>query len=174
MVGGVLLLSFGSYEGVLQKALTAVKSQGHQAAGKELARQAADVWLPQIQADSRSPRLHPIAPSTAGQKLRGFSLTKLLAQELQRRSGWTMLEEGFASSFPSDSGRSRGMGIAERWNRRRLSEQSESVSRAGSGALILIDDVVTTGATMSATANVAKEMGFAPVIGLALSSAPSL
>lgn len=170
-----MLLSFGSYEGVLQKALTAVKSRGHQAAGRELARLAAEVWLPQIQEGAIRPRVHPVAPSTAGQKLRGFSLTKLLAQELQQRSGWPMLEERFASSFPSDSGRSRGMGIAERWNRRRLPlEQSESVSRAGSGALILIDDVVTTGATMTATASVAKEMGFAPVIGLALASAPSL
>lgn len=170
-----MLLSFGSYEGVLQKALTAVKSQGHQAAGKELARQAADVWLPQIQADSRSPRLHPIAPSTAGQKLRGFSLTKLLAQELQRRSGWPLLEQELAATFPSDSGRSRGMGVAERWNRRRLSsEQFEPVSRTQSGTLVLIDDVVTTGATMSATASAARQMGFAPVIGLALAVAPSL
>lgn len=172
MVGGVPLLTMGCYDGALRGVLVAVKSRGHRAAGRELARHGVEQWLAQPDRLPVEARIHAVRASRAGEKLRGFSLPRMLAEELRRHTGWPLLEPSLASWFPTDSKRSRGLGLEERWARRQARAVPPELQRGCRGGLVLVDDVVTTGATMAATVNVARELGFRPIVCLALATAP--
>lgn len=174
MVGGVPLLTLGCYEGPLRSIVMAVKSQGHRAAGRELAGCGVDSWMEYLPGFPSRPTIYPIAASSSGQKLRGFSFPSMLAGELHRRTSWPLLESSVARLFPSDSGRSRGLGLTDRWARRMFRQPEGTLPKSVRGPLVVIDDVVTSGATMTSAVTVAHQLGFEPIVGLALAVAPSV
>lgn len=167
-------MTMGCYEGALRSVIMAVKSQGHRAAGRELARLGVDSWMEHQLRFPNRPTICPIAASSSGQRLRGFSFPHMLATELHRRTSWPLLESSTARLFPSDTGRSRGLGLTDRWARRLRRQPEETLPKSVRGPLVLIDDVVTTGATMTSTVTVAHQLGFEPIVGLALAVAPSV
>ena len=170
MVGSELL-TLGSYEGVLQACLTAVKQQGHKALGIELAQLAA-LRVEERWGKGPANRVYSIRPSRSGQRYRGFSLPLMIEQAVLARTGWPALEESLIGHFPDSKTSSQGLNLEQRLERqhRPLAPPSAQLGQ-GKGPLLILDDVVTTGATLGAAVITARELGFEPVNCCALAVA---
>ena len=95
---------------------------------------------------------------------RGFNQSELIAEELGQLTGVPVETAGLRrvrDTPPQVSMESSG----ERW--RNIADAFEYVSDAGGRRYMLIDDVVTTGSTMSACAEALKNAGAANVWGIA-------
>lgn len=160
MVAGVELRTLGTYEGVLQECLTAVKQRGHKALARELAQMAAQ-RIVAIRPDSA--QVLSIRPSRAGQRFRGFSLPLMMEREVLARTGWQPVTAELRARFPEGQSSSQGLNLEQRLERQRgLPARSQSLE-ASRGPLWLLDDVVTTGATLSVAVGVARGLGYDPI-----------
>lgn len=104
----------------------------------------------------RRPLLVPVPLDPAGRRRRGFNQAELIARELARRSGWELAPR--ALSKPRATRPQSLMAQGERV------ANVDKAFRAGPDPVagrdvVLVDDLVTTGATASVCANVLRRSG---------------
>lgn len=173
-VAGAELLTLGPYGGPLKACILAVKLRGQKEVGRELA----ELALENIQGywDEDSVWIHAMASSRAGGRWRGFSLPEMIVKEVVQRTGWQRLSLDQSKAFQVQSKRSRGLGLEERMTRGLGSwpvhpvGQPKRVKKVAE-RLILVDDVVTTGATLAGAVGVARQLGYESVCCFALAVA---
>lgn len=169
MVAGAELCTLGAYEGVLQDCLTAVKQRGHKALGHELAQLVAQRIA---EKQKGAAQVMGIRPSRSGHRFRGYSLPLMMESELLvARPDWMALPESLRSHFPEGQSNSKGMNLEQRLERQHGLSLNLPESAQGRGALWILDDVVTTGATMSLTVSVARQLGYDPIFCYAVAVA---
>lgn len=173
LITGASLITLGRYEGFLAESLTAVKKRGHKALAKELSELAA-MAIVQRWGREESWTVHAVRPSREGHRYRGFSIPQMMEKAVIESTGWQALEPSLAASFPGSLSSSRGLSLEQRLGRQSDSDISSSGKCQPRGPLLLLDDVVTTGATLGKAVSTARELGFEPVSCFALALAPEL
>lgn len=128
-------------------------------------------WLAKAMADLVQPRDGPIAvtwaPTTQRRRrTRGFDQAEVLARHVAGHLGLGCVALLTREPGPPQTGRS----VLERRSGPQFCVRRsavERVARLGRGAVVLVDDVITSGATMASAVAALREAGVEPVIGLA-------
>lgn len=98
---------------------------------------------------------------------RGFNQAELLADELSRISGWRV-ENDLIKRIKYNKQQARLTGSKRKENVRGIFQVDERrISGNWGEAILLVDDVYTTGSTMGEAAEVLKNAGFSRIFGLA-------
>jgi ComF family protein len=147
-----------AYEGAGRRLVTAVKYRRGRGAVPGLARALADrladepvdvvTWLP---------------TTATRRRARGFDQARLLAQGVARARGVPVTALLRRRPGPAQTGRSA---------RERREGPVLVARRFSGGRVLLVDDVVTTGASMTAAATALRAVGCASVAGAALARTP--
>lgn len=145
VAGSVGVTALGAYEGDLRRAVLAFK-QGR--------RDVADAFAARLEALVRSADVLVPVPTTAlRRRERGFDGCELLARRVAQRAGCTAIVGLTQRAGDAQRGRSREARLAAqgrfRWRGRPL---------RGCG-VVLLDDVVTTGATLADCAAAVRDAG---------------
>jgi ComF family protein len=100
---------------------------------------------------------------------RGFNQAALIADELVKRAGLPIADNLLVRTKNAPSQLSMGSHEARWLNVERNFSCGETVEGL---RILVVDDLVTTGATMSACASALKEAGASKVVGIAVARAP--
>lgn len=153
-----------AYEGVARKLITQIKYQGGHSASEWLAQEMLDC-APARQSIARQSLLITWAPTTrARRRGRGFDQAEVLARAVGKRMSQPTRSVLRRSPGPPQT----GLSGADRRN-----APSFSVVHPVSGLILLIDDVATTGATLSAAAKSLKKSGATRVVALTAARTPA-
>ena len=110
-------------------------------------------------------RVAPVPLHPKRERSRGYNQSQLLAREVSRRVGIPMADDRLLRSMDTPP----QVAMSGREERRQNIEGAfECTGDAAGVRVLLIDDVVTTGSTMSACASALKDAGAKSVYGLAL------
>jgi len=148
-----------AYEGAARDAVHAIKFRGLSAIAPQMASLMAErllEWNPPVQAISSVPL------GAHRRRLRGYNQSELLAKEISRLAGIPLARRALV----------RLRAIApqvqqvDEESRRRNVAGAFGAGSVAAGGLLLIDDVVTTGATLDACARVLMSEGGGPVFAL--------
>ena len=153
------------FQGTLREAIEVFKYRGVSAAAPELGRLLA-AYLVDYRADNPLPGRVIVPAPLHPRRLRrrGYNQSALLARELAKVTGLD-LDEGLLTRTKQAAPQ---VG-ASRSQRRENVRDSFACSRSASGlSVLLVDDVATTGSTLSACAAALKASGAAAVWGLTL------
>jgi len=172
-----LARSFGLYAGNLRQAILELKFHKRERLGKRLGELLVEVWTGVEELGALdSPVLVPVPLHSSRQRERGFNQAHLLAEGLKRRLA-RVQGTGNPEIAPRCLWRTRatvpqsGLSLtARRENVRGVFDVSMPGIIRGRVA-VLIDDVMTTGATLSACAAALKQAGAQRVLGLTLARA---
>ncbi|HUA59866.1 MAG TPA: ComF family protein [Verrucomicrobiae bacterium] len=151
---------YGSYEGVLRQLIHLYKY----ACIKTLARPLANMLARALPREERFDAITPVPLHWRRQWSRGFNQSVLLAQDLARRSGIPFLpalqrnRSTAVQAGLSNTKRRRNVASAFRVRRR-----GGWIGKVSGRRILLVDDVMTTGATAAACANALKRAGAARV-----------
>ena len=149
-------------EGLLREAIHALKYRGVRAAAPQLAELLADF----LRSHSvPGEELVPVSLHSRRLRERGYNQSELLAKELSKRTG-----------LPVNAGaliRARDSGpqvrtVSREQRRENVSDSFQCKNDMTGRRLILVDDVATTGSTLSACASALKAAGAASVWALVL------
>jgi ComF family protein len=169
--------SFGLYTGKLRQVVLRLKFSGDTRLGERLGMLLAPTWyaLPRL-GDSGSPLIVPVPLHPSRRRERGFNQSDLLAKGLVRE-----LAEQHGAALPEVAGsclhRQRatppqtGLSVAARRENLRGAFEVFQPEAVRARAVVLIDDVMTTGATLSACARALRRAGAGRVMGLTLARA---
>ena len=149
-------------EGPIKDGVYSLKYRGVRAAAAELGR-----LMAQYQAEEPVPGevIVPVPLHRRRLRERGYNQSALLAREVSKLSG-IPIDEGLLVRTKDTPPQARAV---NREQRRTNVEGSFQCSQDVEGrALILVDDVATTGSTLSACAQALKDRGAASVWGLVL------
>ena len=169
--------SFGLYAGKLRQVILRLKFAGDERLGARLGELLASTWdsLPRV-GEFASPLIVPVPLHRSRRRERGFNQSELLAaglgRALRRQSGGAAPQVAKAClrrkrATPPQTGLSVA---ARRENPRGAFEVVKPEEVRGRG-IVLVDDVMTTGATLSACARALKRAGAGWVLGLTLARA---
>jgi len=148
------------YDGIAARCIRRLKSDGETHLARPLAAALAAVLAPAV---SPSTWIVPVPTSRSAFRRRGYRVPDLLV----RRSGHAPQRLLSLVSRPADQ---RGLGILERAANVRGSMRAR---RPGGGAeAILVDDVVTTGATLDEASRALRAAGFRVVAAVTLAATP--
>ncbi len=109
--------------------------------------------------------LVPVPLSTRRERVRGYNQAKLLARELGEITGYPLAERALArvrSTLPQV----RQDAVSRRTNMHGAFKAREEILPAGA-SVVLIDDVITSGATIEACTQAFREIGISDVFALA-------
>ena len=158
------------HTGPLARAIHRFKYEGHSGLALPLARalsSACGAWLASLEAAGRAPVLVPV-PLHRGRLLRrGYDQAALLARALSGATGLP-LRPGLLRRVRATR---RQVGLTEAERIANLHGAFAVVERAPPGPLVLVDDVLTTGATARAASGALREAGARPVYVLTLARA---
>jgi ComF family protein len=165
MVGDALELAAAAFahEGMLRRALQRLKYSGSGRMAVPLARAAA----PALEALTRVCGPHPLVPvpvHAARQRQRGYNQAALLATALGQQTGLAVhdiLERRRATA------RQHGLGKAARLHNLRGAFALREGARSPP-SVILVDDILTTSATLESCAQVLRDAGAVSVCGFAI------
>lgn len=161
------LYTLGPYRGLLKRLVLAVKTSGQRSVAEELAEFAADAMLEQLPELASIDQAMPVPSSLEGEKFRGFNLPNILAEVVQKRCRLDPVAPEVKSVFRRSRHSTKGMSAGER--RARFGAPPEPAAETPDrGSLLLIDDVVTTGATLGQAVAQARALGFSNVLCFAL------
>jgi predicted amidophosphoribosyltransferase len=158
-------VAWGEYHGVLRDAVLALKHHGHDELARPLGRRLATAvawcrWSSSVEVVTAVPS-HPLR-----RLRRGFAAAELLAREVAAVLGVPFRRLLRRRGLATQAGRSRAQ-------RLRLPSRTFAPRlRAMPAAVLVVDDVTTTGATLRAAASVLSRSGANPVWCAALAAAP--
>lgn len=172
--------TYGLYAGKLRQVILRVKFVGDERLGVRLGELLAIPWdlLPQV-SEARSPRIVPVPLHPSRRRERGFNQSDLLARglvrALRRRGGLAVPQIAKAClrrkrATPPQT----GLSLARRRENLRGAFEVANPEEVRERCIVLVDDVMTTGATLSACARALKRAGAAKVLGLAVARATPL
>ncbi len=150
--------SFGAYEGVLREAIHCFKYQGIKRIGKELAKFLCS--LPPIDVDL----VIPVPLSREKLLKRGFNQSAILTRELARC--WLKSYDLTILLKIRETADQASLDAKERYDN--VKDSFEAYQSIGGLKIALIDDVLTTGATLGECAKVLKKAGAKEVHGITL------
>jgi predicted amidophosphoribosyltransferase len=150
------------YEGTAQALITALKFSGRLA----LADAAADAIVAGLPPGLAAGIVVPVPSAPARRRARGFDPTALIAQSLAARLGLPSLPCLSRADGPRQVGRRRGLRLADPPRMEPAGAVPETAT--------LVDDVTTTGATLSACAQALRAAGTERVVAIAFSHTPGL
>ena len=147
------------YEGAARQAVHALKYGGVSALAGEMARSMAELllqWNPAVSA------IVPVPLAGGRRRLRGYNQSELLAREISRRTGLPLARRALIRrrSTPPQARQ------PDEETRRRNVAGAFQRGRPVATGVLLVDDVMTTGATLEACARVLRDSGAAPVVVL--------
>lgn len=158
--------SYGAYEGTLREVLHLFKFHGMRPLAGPLGARMADV-LREGWASNEIDAV--IAVPLAAQRLRerGFNQAELLAREVARRAGLPLVKEACRRkrATPPQTGLTRAQRLE---NLRGAFVPGKKAAAVSGLRILLVDDVFTTGATLSACARVLRHVGARSVCVLTL------
>jgi ComF family protein len=169
--------SFGLYTGKLRQAVLRLKFGGDDRLGIRLGERLAPTWeaLPQG-GEFGAPLIVPVPLHPSRRRERGFNQSELLAaglvRALKRQSGGALPRVAKAClhrkrATPPQT----GLSVAARRENLRGAFEVAKPEEVRGRAVVLVDDVMTTGATLSACARALKRAGAMQVMGLTLARA---
>lgn len=155
----------GLYEGTLRHIVHALKYRGHQSLGPPLGalmREAARDWL--MHADVVVPvPLHPWR-----RLCRGFNQADILAGALERPVWRALRRRRLGAPQATLSGEERLTNVRGAYG---LSHSTGRIARARPRAVVLVDDVMTTGATLDACSRILRDVGVEWIAALTVARA---
>lgn len=154
--------AFGSYEGELRELIHLFKYSGIQTLARPLAR----MLLTALPRDRSFDVITPMPLHWMKQWQRGFNQAELLAREVARV--WNLPVQSLASRARATTAQA-GLTAAKR--RANVSGAFRAKSGAAGKRILLVDDVLTTGATAGACARALKRAGAANVTCLTVARA---
>lgn len=169
--------SFGLYSGKLRQVVLRLKFAGDGLWGARLGELLASTWdsLPQV-GELTSPLIVPVPLHPSRRRERGFNQSDLLAAGLVRalaRQGGEAAPQVAKACLRRKRATPPQTGLSVAARRENLRGAFEVVNprEVRGRAIVLVDDVMTTGATLSACARALKRAGAAPILGLTLARA---
>jgi len=169
--------SFGLYTGKLRRIVLRLKFAGDERLGRHLGELLAPTWdsLSEV-GKFDSPLIVPVPLHSSRRRERGFNQSELLAtglvRALRRRDGGTAPQVAKAClrrqrATPPQT----GLSVAARRENLRGAFEVAKPDEVRGREIVLVDDVMTTGATLSACARALKRAGAARVVGLTVARA---
>jgi ComF family protein len=159
--------SFGSYDGILRSLIQRLKYDGYRPLAKPLANHLSEAMR---RLETKPPDLILPVPLYPGrQRQRGFNQASLLAARLAKLTGIPIVLEGFTRV--RDTPPQTGLRAAVRRKNVAGAFRVVQPERIRSRRLLLVDDVLTTGATANACAQALLESGAEAVCVLTLARA---
>jgi len=107
----------------------------------------------------------PVPSQRRSIRRRGIDLPRILARSA---AASLPVPTRAAALLRSDGGRSRGSSSAARWDAARVRVSP----RGAREPVMIVDDVITTGASIARAADALERAGFVPVAGLTLAATP--
>ena len=163
------LIAYGDYQDrILARAIKAMKYQGVQKLGKTLGRMLGrrliEHWrLSSAKAPDNTPILMPIPLHPRRYRRRGFNQSLLIAAGISEKTGWPINEGLKRKSWQKPSA---GLTYEQRRRQEKIFHyQGPSLQKQ---QIILVDDVVTTGATIQAASRTLKSAGAELVLAAVL------
>jgi ComF family protein len=166
--------SYGLYTGNLRRAILHLKFRGREYLGNRLGALLARAWAGLSELDS--PIVTPVPLHASRRRQRGFDQAELLARGLVRR----LRREGRLGGLQLAPGSLRRVratlpqvGLSASARRENVNGVFSVVrpEQVRNRTVVLIDDVMTTGATLSACAAALKQAGASRVLALSLARA---
>lgn len=142
-----------AYSGLSRDLLWRLKSAGAQAAAREMANFMA------VATEVNCDYIVPVPTTSSRVRERGYDQAKLLAREISRRTHLPYLD------CLVRAGRAHQVGAGREQRLRQLSGafHVQKASRVAGARLLLVDDVLTTGATLCAAAEALQRAGAARI-----------
>jgi ComF family protein len=166
VVGDALELAIAAFvhEGALRRVLQRLKYGGASRLAAPLAEQALPAFIDLVAMVNGDAVLVPVPVHPARRRQRGYNQAALLADELGRRAGLATAEI-LVRRRPT--ARQHGLSRAARLHNLRGAFAPQGELRRSSTP-ILIDDILTSSATLEACAEILRAMGAAHVFGFAI------
>lgn len=142
----------GLYEPPLKELIKAIKYQRHRAYARAFGRILAEA-IPYVPPETL---IMPVPTATTRVRLRGFDQAALIAEAFAHQRSLPFVKALVRVSQSDQIGQQRAMRIKQMANSYRL---ALSPAHLKNRSILLIDDVITTGATLEAAAKLLRENG---------------
>ena len=155
------LFAWGCYAEMLKQALSHLKYRQQADIAQPLGRWLGLAWL-DIQQQTRRTAVMPIPLHPDRQRARGYNQAALIARSFCHTTGLTLVENGLVRVRPTEA--QFNLGLAERILNVEQAFRLGPVSGSCQRPILLLDDIYTTGATVSSAAQTLRSAGYT-VIG---------